>query len=68
VLCLLSDGNASHNTARRTHTKHTTQHNTNDRYGEIVKIDIKRDKVTNNNLGYGFVQYRTPMQAQVTPL
>lgn len=26
--------------------------------GEVVTVDIKRDKVTNNNLGYGFVQYR----------
>lgn len=27
-------------------------------YGEVVKVDIKRDKLTNNNLGYGFVQYK----------
>lgn len=33
------------------------------RYGEVVKVDIKRDKVTHNNLGYGFLQYRTPAQA-----
>lgn len=26
--------------------------------GEVVAVDIKRDKVTNNNLGYGFVQFR----------
>lgn len=23
-------------------------------YGEIVNIDVKRDKITHNNLGYGF--------------
>lgn len=27
--------------------------------GEVAMVDIKRDKVTNNNLGYGFVQMKT---------
>lgn len=33
------------------------------RYGEVLNVDIKRDKVTHNNLGYGFVQFRTREQA-----
>lgn len=33
------------------------------KYGEVVHVDIKRDKVTNNNLGYGFVQMKTREQA-----
>lgn len=33
------------------------------RYGEVLNVDIKRDKVTHNNLGYGFVQFRSREQA-----
>jgi len=29
------------------------------KYGEVVAAEVKRDKVTRNNLGYGFVQFRT---------
>jgi len=32
-------------------------------HGEIVDIDVKRDKVTANNLGYGFIQFKTREQA-----
>lgn len=34
------------------------------RHGQVVQVDIKRDKVTNNNLGYGFVQFQTRSQAE----
>jgi RNA recognition motif-containing protein len=33
-------------------------------FGEIVQIDVKRDKITHNNLGYGFVEFKTRAQAQ----
>lgn len=33
-------------------------------FGTIVSIDIKRDKLTLNNLGYGFVSYSTRGEAQ----
>eukprot|EP00954_Amorphochlora_amoebiformis_P012029 939651-Amorphochlora_amoeboformis.AAC.1 len=32
-------------------------------HGSVVNVDIKRDRVTNNNLGYGFVQFETHEQA-----
>lgn len=34
------------------------------RHGQVLMVDIKRDKVTNNNLGYGFVQLATRKQAE----
>ena len=33
-------------------------------YGAVVHVDIKRDKVTGNNLGYGFVQFDTRESAK----
>eukprot|EP01083_Nonionella_stella_P298957 1014541_1 len=32
--------------------------------GKVENVDIKRDKITGNNLGYGFVQYHTRLQAE----
>mmetsp|Transcript_20151 Transcript_20151/g.49409 ORF Transcript_20151/g.49409 Transcript_20151/m.49409 type:complete len:508 (-) Transcript_20151:269-1792(-) len=32
-------------------------------HGTVINVDIKRDRVTNNNLGYGFVQFETHEQA-----
>eukprot|EP00468_Gymnochlora_sp_CCMP2014_P008231 CAMPEP_0167762284 /NCGR_PEP_ID=MMETSP0110_2-20121227/12678_1 /TAXON_ID=629695 /ORGANISM="Gymnochlora sp., Strain CCMP2014" /LENGTH=438 /DNA_ID=CAMNT_0007649133 /DNA_START=120 /DNA_END=1436 /DNA_ORIENTATION=- len=34
-----------------------------EKYGSVVNVDIKRDRVTNNNLGYGFVQFSTHKEA-----
>lgn len=34
------------------------------RHGEVVTVDIKKDKYTLNNLGYGFVAMRTRHQAE----
>lgn len=31
--------------------------------GEIDEVDIKKDKITHNNLGYGFVKYRNKEDA-----
>eukprot|EP00472_Partenskyella_glossopodia_P010078 CAMPEP_0197537130 /NCGR_PEP_ID=MMETSP1318-20131121/55908_1 /TAXON_ID=552666 /ORGANISM="Partenskyella glossopodia, Strain RCC365" /LENGTH=443 /DNA_ID=CAMNT_0043095225 /DNA_START=345 /DNA_END=1676 /DNA_ORIENTATION=- len=34
-----------------------------EQHGTVVNVDIKRDRVTNNNLGYGFVQFENHEQA-----
>jgi len=34
-----------------------------EKYGTVINIDIKRDRVTNNNLGYGFVQFSSREEA-----
>jgi hypothetical protein len=26
--------------------------------GDVVNVDVKKDKVTKNNLGYGFVEFK----------
>lgn len=35
------------------------------KHGNVLSVDIKRDKRTHNNLGYGFVQFATREQAMV---
>jgi RNA recognition motif-containing protein len=34
------------------------------KFGEVEDVDIKRDKVTRNNLGYGFVTFKNRHQAE----
>merc|ERR1719433_1508084 len=33
-------------------------------FGEIINVDIKRDKVTRNTLGYGFIKFRRRQNAE----
>ena len=33
-------------------------------YGDVVSVDVKRDKMSGHNLGYGFVQLATRQQAE----
>lgn len=35
------------------------------KFGDLVNIDIKKDKLTNNNLGYAFVHYRDNKDAEM---
>ncbi len=32
-------------------------------YGEVVKVNVKRDKITGHNLGYGFIQFKVAPRA-----
>jgi len=34
-------------------------------YGEVVKVNVKRDKITGHNLGYGFIQFKDRPSAEV---
>eukprot|EP00455_Lapot_gusevi_P034829 TRINITY_DN3853_c0_g1_i1.p1 TRINITY_DN3853_c0_g1~~TRINITY_DN3853_c0_g1_i1.p1 ORF type:complete len:832 (+),score=192.65 TRINITY_DN3853_c0_g1_i1:132-2627(+) len=33
------------------------------KYGDVIEVDVKRDPVTHNNLGYGFVQFKSRAEA-----